>query len=196
MLHAIFQQIGLKISAQVSHQIVNFFNITLDLNNGKFSPYRKPDYEPQYVNRQSNHSPSSKFPNLFTDVSISSLSSDQRAFDACKPFYEHALKQSNYNASLQFSDHNPTTNNSNPSCSTKQKRQRNIIWYYPPFSKSVKSNVVRDFLQLLHKHFATGNPLHKLFNRNTVKVSYSCMPNVKSIIYCHNKRILSKKQCA
>ena len=68
---------GLKISAQVSHQIVNFFNITLDLNNGKFSPYRKPDNEPQYVNRQSNHPPSSKFPNLFTDVSPPSPQSNE-----------------------------------------------------------------------------------------------------------------------
>ena len=87
---------------------------------------------------------------------------------------------------------NPTTNNSNPSCSTKRKGQRNIIWYSPPFSKSVKSNVARDFLKLLDKHFPTGNPLHKLFNRNTVKVSYSCMPNVMNIISGHNKRIISK----
>ena len=34
--------------------------------------------------------------------------------------------------------------------------------------------------------------LHKIFNRNTVKVSYSCMPNVKSVISRHNNHILSK----
>ena len=49
----------------------------------------------------------------------------------------------------------------------------------------------RNFLQLLDKHFPAGNPLHKLFNRNNVKISYSCLPNVKSIISRHNKRILS-----
>ena len=32
---------------------------------------------------------------------------------------------------------------------------------------------------------------HKIFNKNTVKVSYSCMPNIKSIINAHNKKILS-----
>ena len=62
----------------------------------------------------------------------------------------------------------------------------------PPFSKSVKSNVARNFLQLLEKHFPDSNPLHKLFNRNTVKVSYSCMPNVKSAISRHNNQMLSK----
>ena len=31
-----------------------------------------------------------------------------------------------------------------------------------------------------------------MFNRNTVKVSYSCMPNVKSAISRHNNQMLSK----
>ena len=33
-------------------------------------------------------------------------------------------------------------------------------------------------------------PLRKIFNRNTLKLSYSCMPNVKSIISSHNKSVL------
>ena len=38
--------------------------------------------------------------------------------------------------------------------------------------------------------------MHKIFNRNTVKVSYSCTPNVRSIIKSHNKKLtnLEKKQ--
>ena len=31
----------------------------------------------------------------------------------------------------------------------------------------------------------------KIFNRHTLKLSYSCMPNMKSIISSHNKHILS-----
>ena len=34
--------------------------------------------------------------------------------------------------------------------------------------------------------------LRKIFNRNTIKLSYSCMPNVKQIIDGHNKNILKK----
>ena len=49
------------------------------------------------------------------------------------------------------------------------------------------------FLQLIGKHF--GNPSHKLrkiCNRSNLKISYSCMPNMKSIISNHNKRILEE----
>ena len=44
------------------------------------------------------------------------------------------------------------------------------------------------------RFFSIGNKLHKIFNRNTVKVSYSCMSNVKSIITSHNTRIKSQPQ--
>ena len=35
--------------------------------------------------------------------------------------------------------------------------------------------------------------LHKIFNRNTVKISYSCVPNLKQNIDRHNKSILHNK---
>ena len=35
--------------------------------------------------------------------------------------------------------------------------------------------------------------LHKIFNRNTVKISYCCMPNLKQNIDGHNKSILHNK---
>ena len=38
------------------------------------------------------------------------------------------------------------------------------------------------------------HPLHKIFSRNTVKVSYSCMSNVRSIITSHNARIIRRSQ--
>ncbi len=62
----------------------------------------------------------------------------------------------------------------------------------PPFSKSIKSNIARNFLQLIDKHFPNTNPQHKIFNQNTVKVSYTGMPNIKSSMSCHNSQILSK----
>ena len=69
--------------------------------------------------------------------------------------------------------------------------------FNPPFSKNVKTNIARNFLCLIDKHFPPNHKLHKIFNRDTVKVSYSCMNNVKSIISKHNTRITgrSKPQC-
>ena len=36
--------------------------------------------------------------------------------------------------------------------------------------------------------------LHKLFNRNNVKVSYSSLPNFKKVINGHNKNILNEQE--
>ena len=51
-----------------------------------------------------------------------------------------------------------------------------------------------NFLSLVDKHFPSSNPLHKIFNRNSVKVSYSCMNNCKRVISKHNIGILSKSK--
>ncbi len=57
-LHKCFEQFGLKITAEANLHVVNFFDVTFDLNNGKFKPYRKPNDDPLYINRHSNHPPS------------------------------------------------------------------------------------------------------------------------------------------
>ena len=46
------------------------------------------------------------------------------------------------------------------------------------------------FFGLLHTCFPTNNKLHKILNKNTVKLSYSCMQNMKHIISNHNKTVL------
>ena len=66
------------------------------------------------------------------------------------------------------------------------------IYIYTPYSKNVKTNVAQKFLRLIDKHFPKSSKLHKIFNRNSIKVSYSCMPNVKSNISSHNHRVLKK----
>ena len=75
---------------------------------------------------------------------------------------------------------------------TRKNRQRNIIWFNPPYSKNVETNVGKCFLSLIDKHFPKSNPLHKIFNRNTIKLSYSCMGNIKTIISNHNKAEINK----
>ena len=55
----------------------------------------------------------------------------------------------------------------------------------------IKTNVGKTFLNLIDRHFPPSNPLHKVFNRNNVKVSYSCMENIKSTISNHNHELLS-----
>jgi hypothetical protein len=38
--------------------------------------------------------------------------------------------------------------------------------------------------------------LHKIFNRNTVKVSYSCTKNIRSVIDNHNSKIIASQRIA
>ena len=47
---------------------------------------------------------------------------------------------------------------------------------------------------LLCKHFPKTHQLRKLFNGNNVKVSYSSLPNFKSVINGHNKNILNEQE--
>ena len=74
----------------------------------------------------------------------------------------------------------------------KRNHKRNIIWFNPPYSKSVTTNVGKYFLKLLDKHFPKNHKLQKIFNKNTVKMSYSCLPSVKARVNQHDKKVLQK----
>ena len=54
----------------------------------------------------------------------------------------------------------------------RRNRKRKIIWFNPPYRKSVQANVGKTFLQLVEKHFTNKHRLHKIFNKDNVKVSY------------------------
>jgi hypothetical protein len=45
-LHHLFEQFDLKMTAEVSHQTVNFLDITLNLADDSYKPYRKPNNQP------------------------------------------------------------------------------------------------------------------------------------------------------
>ena len=111
------------------------------------------------------------------------MSSNKDIFD--KP-YKDALKESGFSETLNYIA--PTTN------PERQNRKQKITWFNPPFSRSVKSNIDRTFLPLLSKHFPQNYTIHKIFNRNTVKISYSCLWNISSIISSHNHNSLPPKQ--
>ena len=49
-------------------------------------------------------------------------------------------------------------------------------------------------LKLLDKHFPRQHKLYKIFNKDTVKVSYSRTKNIKSIISSHNKNVLHQNR--
>ena len=104
--------------------------------------------------------------------------------DSAKHIYQEALDKSGYRYDLSYKV--------TPSQTRRRTRQRNIFWYNPPYSRNVETNVGKCFLSLIDQHFPKSNPLHIIFNWNTLKLSYSCMNNVKSIISTHNKTVITK----
>ena len=187
-LHDLFKNFGLKITIEPSSKEVNFLDVTLDLDTETHRPYRKPNDQPLYVNVKSNHPP-----NVLKQVPIginkrlSTISSREQDFNANKQEYQNALNNSGYKHDLKFKDDKEPQRNSKD----KRKKGRRIFWYNPPFNAAVTTNIGKKFLALIEKHFKKS-PLHKIFNKNTIKLSYSCTNNVRTTILAHNKKLLSK----
>ena len=53
-LCAIFNKYGLKVTTEANKKIVNFLDVTLNLTNGKYQPYSKPNNIPLYIHSKSN----------------------------------------------------------------------------------------------------------------------------------------------
>ena len=58
----------------------------------------------------------------------------------------------------------------------------------------VANNLGKEFFKLLKRNFPSGSQLHKIFNKNCVKLSYSCMPNINGRINRSNIVKLSKEK--
>ena len=114
-------------------------------------------------------------------------------FDAEVAHYQHALKEAGYKDMLEYKEEMQTQGD-RVSEEGRKKRRRSVIWYNPPYSSNVKTNIGRRFLTLLRKHFPPSSDLHKLFNTKKVKLSYSCCPSMNTIISSHNAKVTKTKQ--
>ena len=59
---------------------------------------------------------------------------------------------------------------------------------------NVKNNIGENFVQLIDKLSPRPSQLHEIFNRNTVKVTYSCTLNFQQLFKRHNKMLTSRKE--
>ena len=118
---------------------------------------------------------------------LSKLSSNEKIFNDSIPSYQEALIKAGYNLQPQVNlpETRPEKNNS-------QQLKRKVTWFNPWYSKNVSTKVGKFSLSWIdhHKYFPPQHKLYKFFNRNNVKISYSCLPNIKSIINAHNGNIL------
>ena len=133
-------------------------DINLNLDTGIYRPYLKANDTPCYVNKNSNH-PRGILENIPHSVNrrLSSILAKKEVFDFAIPPYQDALKKSGYDINLHF---DPPVNSEK-----SNNRHRNVTYFNPPFSKNVKTNIGKQFLSLIDKHFPLSQPLRQIMNR-------------------------------
>ena len=81
----------------------------------------------------------------------------------------------------------------NEDSENKRRRKRKIIWFNPPFNTTIINKIGKEFLDIINKNFPKNHKYNKIFNRNTLKLSYSCTQNIKGIITNHNNKLINNK---
>ena len=129
---------------------VDFLDVRFDLVQNTYQPYRKPNNEPVYIHKHSNHPPNilNELPKSI-NKRISDISCNEHVFNNAKITYEKALNSSGFDEKLIYN----TCKNDENNKEKKKKRKRKIIWYNPPFSLNVKSNVGKLFFKIWQKVF-------------------------------------------
>ena len=187
-IQQIFRDCGLRVTIASNLEATDFLDIFLDLRSESYRVFTKEGDIPTYVHSQSNHPPN-VLKNIGPAVNkrLVMLSANGDLFDQAKPLYQDALKRSKHNHDLKFEEVEEGQRK-------RRRRKRQIIWWNPPFSMNVKTNIGARFLALIDKCFPKDGPLGKAFNRSNLKISYSTCPSMKQIISAHNRRVLADKK--
>ena len=98
---------------------------------------------------------------------ISETSCEEHKFEKAKKDYNKALGKNGFSEEIKY---------------YKRVRTRKVIWFNPPYSSHIKTNLGKVFMKLIVKHF----PKYR------VKLSYSCMQNMGNIITKHKNKLLFK----
>ena len=182
----IFKKNGLKIEIEANLTVVDYLDVTLNLLENTHKPYMKPNDVPLYVHSQSNH-PRSVLKNIPRSINdrLSKLSSSEEIFNTAVPPYQQAISDAGYDYKLKFQP--PTAS---PPPKKNRTRTRQTVWFNPPFSLNVETNIGKEFFQIID-NFPKNNILAPIITRGKVKMSYRTMKNMDQIISSHNKKALA-----
>jgi hypothetical protein len=138
---------GLSVTIEANLTATEFLDVWFDLKNSTYRPFMKENSQPIYIDTGSNHPQTIKkqLPRMVNDR-LSNLSSSKDKFVEHIHPYQEALKTAGYKEKLEYIE-NKTTNKK------KRVRSRQVIWFNPPYSQSVKTNIGAQFLGLISKHF-------------------------------------------
>lgn len=182
-MHNISKEMGIKLDIENPSRKINYLDLSFNLYNHTFQPYRKENSKIIYINSKSNHPPAilKQIPKMIEER-LSKNSSNENLFNEISKDYNDAIKLSGYNYKIKFKDEDDEKKQ-------PRKRKRKIIWFNPPYCKSIKTNIGKKFLQIINKYFGVDSKFKKYLNKNNIKLSYSCLPNIETIIKNHNKKL-------
>ena len=116
----VFKGCDLTITIQCYLKRGDFLDVTFDLENNVYRPFRKENNKPFYINKHSNHPPSvlKQLPKSI-EKRMSETSSNKDIFDESIKPYKDGLKESGFSETLSYIS--PTTNKE------QKNRKRKII---------------------------------------------------------------------
>ena len=115
-IQKIYKEHGLDIIIQCNMKVVNYLDVTFNLNDGAYKPYTKPNNKIKYIHKNSNHpaSVTRQIP-LSIESRLSTLSFNEKIFQEAVPPYQKALQNSGYRHTLTYkrpeNDNNSTNIN-------------------------------------------------------------------------------------
>ena len=103
ILQKTFKDFGLEISAESNLKIVNYLDVTLNLNDGSFRPCDKSDDIIQYINKEFNHPPNLiKHLPASIEKRLSNNSFDEKIFQESAIYYEDSLNKAGFINKLAY----------------------------------------------------------------------------------------------
>ena len=123
----------------------------------------------------------------------SSKSSNINIFTQNKHDYVMILKNSSYKAKSVHKNMNEKLNVHNKT----NNRTRKMLWFRPPYNIAMVNKLEKEFFRILKKNFPQESNLYKIFNKNHVELSNSCMPTVANLINkSYTKKLRIKQHVA
>ena len=135
-------------------------------------------------------------------IRLSNKPANEETFKKTAGPYNAALKENGHICTLNYTPNQNRHENSKANSRTeehhetepkhtgcqkrgKNTRTRKVTWFNPPFSMNDATNIGKNFV------FPKKCKLHEIINKNSIKLSYSCMANIKQKIDNHNRKIMS-----
>ena len=117
-------------------KIVNYLDVTFDLNDGTYKPYIISNNQTKHIHVDSDHPPSIiKQIQKAIAARLYSLSSSKQIFLEAAQSYEQNLASCGYKEKLTYVEE--STKNQKET----KKRKKNVIWFNPSYSRSVKTKI-------------------------------------------------------